>query len=39
MALERRLADGLTAKEQLTVRRGLSKIAADLQQDSRFHRQ
>src|SRR5450432_1158279 len=32
-ALERRLASGLTAKAQVTVRRWLSKIAADLQQD------
>jgi DNA-binding MarR family transcriptional regulator len=34
MALERRLAAGLGAKGQGTVRRWLSKIAADLQQDS-----
>ena len=33
LALERRLAAGLTAKEQFTVRRWLSKIAADPQQD------
>jgi DNA-binding MarR family transcriptional regulator len=33
-ALERRLAAGLTAAEQLTIRRWLSKIAADLQQDA-----
>jgi DNA-binding MarR family transcriptional regulator len=32
-ALERRLMAGLTAKTQVTVRRWLSKIAADLQQD------
>jgi DNA-binding MarR family transcriptional regulator len=32
-ALERRLMTGLTAKTQTTVRRWLSKIAADLQQD------
>ena len=32
-ALERRLASGSTAKTQATVRRWLSKIAADLQQD------
>ena len=32
-ALERRLAAGLSAKAQATVRRWLSKIAADLQQD------
>jgi DNA-binding MarR family transcriptional regulator len=32
-ALERRLMAGLTAKTQATVRRWLSKIAADLQQD------
>ncbi len=32
-ALERRLTDRLTAKAQATVRRWLSKIAADLQQD------
>jgi DNA-binding MarR family transcriptional regulator len=31
-ALERRLASGLTAKTQGTIRRWLSKIAADLQQ-------
>jgi DNA-binding MarR family transcriptional regulator len=33
MALERRLMAGLSVKAQLTVRRWLSKIAADLQQD------
>jgi DNA-binding MarR family transcriptional regulator len=33
-ALERRLVAGLGAKAQVTVRRWLSKIAADLQQDS-----
>jgi len=33
-ALERRLMAGLGAKGQITVRRWLSKIAADLQQDS-----
>jgi DNA-binding MarR family transcriptional regulator len=33
MALERQLAAGLGAKGQRTVRRWLSKIAADLQQD------
>jgi DNA-binding MarR family transcriptional regulator len=32
-ALERRLTAGLSAKAQATVRRWLSKIAADLQQD------
>jgi DNA-binding MarR family transcriptional regulator len=32
-ALERRLMAGLSAKSQATVRRWLSKIAADLQQD------
>jgi DNA-binding MarR family transcriptional regulator len=32
-ALERRLAAGLPAKAQIAVRRWLSKIAADLQQD------
>jgi DNA-binding MarR family transcriptional regulator len=32
-ALERRLMTGLSAKAQATVRRWLSKIAADLQQD------
>jgi DNA-binding MarR family transcriptional regulator len=32
-ALERRLAAGLSAKAQATIRRWLSKIAADLQQD------
>jgi hypothetical protein len=31
--VERRLAAGLTAKAELTARRWLSKIAADLQQD------
>ena len=39
MALERRLAAGLTAKEQSIVRRWLSKMAADLQQDGGFPRQ
>jgi len=34
MALERRLLAGLGVKTQLTIRRWLSKIAADLQQDS-----
>ena len=34
MALERRLMAGLGTKAQVTVRRWLSKIAADLQQDS-----
>jgi DNA-binding MarR family transcriptional regulator len=34
IALERRLAAGLTAAEQLAIRRWLSKIAADLQQDA-----
>jgi len=33
MTLERRLAAGFSAKAQATVRRWLSKIAADLQQD------
>jgi DNA-binding MarR family transcriptional regulator len=33
MTLERRLAAGLSAKAQATVRRWLSKIAAELQQD------
>jgi DNA-binding MarR family transcriptional regulator len=33
MALERRLASGLTARAQLTIRRWLSKIATELQQD------
>jgi DNA-binding MarR family transcriptional regulator len=33
LALERRLAAGLGAQGQATVRRWLSKIAADLQQD------
>jgi len=32
-ALERRLMAGLSAKAQVTIRRWLSKIAADLQQD------
>jgi DNA-binding MarR family transcriptional regulator len=32
-ALERRLQSGLARKAQATVRRWLSKIAADLQQD------
>jgi len=32
-ALERRLASGLTVKAQATIRRWLSKIAAELQQD------
>jgi DNA-binding MarR family transcriptional regulator len=32
-ALEQRLMAGLGAKAQVTVRRWLSKIAADLQQD------
>jgi DNA-binding MarR family transcriptional regulator len=32
-ALERRLAAGLSAKAQAAIRRWLSKIAADLQQD------
>ena len=34
IALEWRLAAGLTATEQLAIRRWLSKIAADLQQDA-----
>jgi DNA-binding MarR family transcriptional regulator len=34
MALERRLVAGLGAKAQLTIRRWLSKIAADLPQDA-----
>jgi DNA-binding MarR family transcriptional regulator len=34
LAVERRLMAGLSAKAQVTVRRWLSKIAADLQQDS-----
>jgi DNA-binding MarR family transcriptional regulator len=38
-ALERRLAAGLTAKTELTIRRWLSKIAADLQQDGAFSRE
>jgi hypothetical protein len=33
MALERRLLTGLGARTQFAVRRWLSKIAADLQQD------
>jgi DNA-binding MarR family transcriptional regulator len=33
MALERRLMAGLSAKAQITIRRWLSKIAAELQQD------
>jgi hypothetical protein len=33
LALERRLMTGLSAKAQVTVRRWLSKIAADLPQD------
>jgi len=33
VALERRLVAGLSAKSQVTIRRWLSKIAADLQQD------
>jgi hypothetical protein len=33
-ALERRLKAGLPPREQLAVRRWLSKIAADLQQDA-----
>ena len=33
-ALEQRLMAGLLPREQLTVRRWLSKIAADLQQDA-----
>jgi len=33
VALERRLAAGLTARAQLTIRRWLSKIAIELQQD------
>ena len=32
-ALERRLMAGLSAKAQVTIRRWLSKIAAELQQD------
>jgi hypothetical protein len=39
MAPERRLAAGLTARAQVTVRRWLSKIAADPQQDGGFQRQ
>lgn len=35
-ALERRLVAGLTPKTQVTVRRWLSKIATDLQQDGQF---
>jgi hypothetical protein len=38
MALERRLLAGLGARTQITVRRWLSKIAADLQQDGWFRR-
>lgn len=34
LALERRLTKGLSATEQATVRRWLSKIATDLQQDT-----
>jgi DNA-binding MarR family transcriptional regulator len=34
MAVERRLAAGFSNKAQATVRRWLSKIAADLQQDA-----
>jgi hypothetical protein len=34
MALERRLAAGLGAKAELTVRRWLSKIATELQDSS-----
>jgi DNA-binding MarR family transcriptional regulator len=34
VALERRLVAGLGAKSQVTIRRWLSKIAADLQQES-----
>jgi len=37
MALERRLVAGLSATGQVTVRRWLSKIAAELQQDREFH--
>jgi DNA-binding MarR family transcriptional regulator len=33
MALERRLLAGVGARTQLAIRRWLSKIAADLQQD------
>jgi DNA-binding MarR family transcriptional regulator len=33
VALERRLASGLSARAQLTIRRWLSKIATELQQD------
>jgi DNA-binding MarR family transcriptional regulator len=33
LALERRLATGLNAKSQAMVRRWLSKIATDLQED------
>jgi DNA-binding MarR family transcriptional regulator len=33
MALERRLAEGLSARTQATIRRWLSKIAADLQEN------
>jgi DNA-binding MarR family transcriptional regulator len=35
-SVERRLTAGLSAKAQVTVRRWLSKIAADLQQDGEF---
>ena len=38
-ALERRLVSGLAPKAQVTVRRWLSKIAADLQQDAWFRAQ
>jgi len=37
-ALEQRLMAGVPLREQLTVRRWLSKIAADLQQDAWFQR-
>jgi hypothetical protein len=33
LRLERRLAAGLGARAEVTIRRWLSKIAADLQQD------
>jgi len=36
LALEQRLESGLSAKSQLIVRRWLSKIAADLQQNGQF---
>jgi hypothetical protein len=39
MALERPLMAGLTVQAQVTVRRWLSKIAADQQQDGWFQRQ